>query len=452
MDKTEVDELKKLRCPIYNRSIGDLLNGKDFFSEKRNELCELILDISHTPEFRRLHGIKQEGILSLSYLDANQTLFQRSIGNVILGFNAIENIVKIEDTKKTKLSDYIEKSGIEKEFTLALLLKNVGMPPFYDILEQNGLLSGYNPYKVAVDIINGDCEISEQFDSLGHETISDVLNNYERPIDYNILSKFIYGMKSKIQAEPQESMDMFNHVIGGILDLDSIDRCKRLLENMGTNSMVCNISNFFSKIYVDSDDLIRFKKIGITSAYNYLTNRDRILSKKFDDPKVLVNYAMVGQVIREYFGGSGDNARKEFMFLSDSQAINKLSSVSESTTNLWERMAYGKPYAFYGSGVLKNEIDINSVIIDNLGGSSYNSSDVLVLRSPNGVLTDDNWLNLRCEYDDKLLFEDEANSKLYRFLKKNQEVRGNTAYIFVSEIRTSGLDVQALRNISGSLF
>lgn len=445
------ERLKKLDTfydPVYRMSLGSNFKSFNIFDEKKQELAELILKVIETPEFCRLKGIKQEGILDVSYQSANQNLYQRAIGSVMLGFNAINNIIVNDGSKKLSLSeDLVNKSNLTDEFILALLLKNVGMPPFYDILKQNGLLEGYDLYKGAVDIIQGNGDIHKQFSDRGYETISEVLKTSNNLLDLNILSQFILGTSSESQIEAQEYINILTQLIEGIT---LFDRHKNLCYNIGSGCIDYNTRAFFSEIQIDEKNLIRLNKNGKKIANHLRLNNDVIRSKIFDEPNVVCNNSMFGHVILEYFNKSDEEQKNEFMLLTDRQAINILNDSGKSTANLLERIFYGKPYMFVKSGIIKDDVDIDAVIAENIENTNYDFDDVLVSKSPKGICTDENWLNFE-DMDGKLV-DDEAYSEFNTFLKKKYNERENTVYIFVPEIREGPPERQALVNIRDSIF
>ena len=438
--------------PVYEIHLSGVLIGANIFNEEKKKLAGLLLEVMDTSEFSRLNYVKQEGLSYLVYPSATYTLFERSVGNVILGMRSIRGINKKNDNGKygPNLEELLDNSGLLDEFLLALLLKNVGRSPFYDVLNRNEMFKDYNPDRAAIDIIRGEGDRTESIWYEECRTVNDVLKNWDN-LDVDALCYLIDGDDGVISGSHKDELDIYRDVISGLFDLDKIDRGMRISYNTGQKFAIFNIGQFFKNVYLDSENQFRVENDGIKYVHSLLISKDTNFSAIFDNSALICYNAMLDYCVSKYLEDMDDGSGKEFMFLSDDEALHRLGSADKPVSDMLRRILDRRHYELVKRGRMRDDIDIKSVIDDSIRSSSYNGSDLLVYAPEFGFFGNEGWMDFVSEDGEKVLGR-EADEKLMSFHYKKIEEWQNKAYFFVPEKRTGRDENQVLKNIVDSVF
>lgn len=168
------------------------------------EITEPELAIIDTPIFQRLRGIKQLGPVDYVYPTATHTRFSHSLGAMEVAskmFNAL---------LKRNIGDIDLSPDDEELIRLAMLLHDVGHPPFSHVLEfdtEEGRIKHENfAYKIILK-----------------SEIADILNNYGYdPKEIVNILKINESRESKKLKKPELSL-----IVSSVLDADKLDYLAR---------------------------------------------------------------------------------------------------------------------------------------------------------------------------------------------------------------------------------
>jgi len=225
----------------------------------------------------------------------------------------------------------------------------------------------------------------------------------------------------------------------------------RISYNTGQKFAIFNIGQFFKNVYLDSENQFRVGNDGIKYVHSLLINKDTNFSAVFDNSALICHNIMLDYCVSKYLEDMGDGSGKEFMFLSDNEALHRLGSADKSVKDMLERIMYRKPYEFVRSGNMRDGVDAKSVIDDNIGSSSYSGSDLLVYAPEFDFFGNEKWMDFVSEDGEKVLSR-EADKKLMNFHYKKIEECQNKAYFFVPEKRTGFDELKVLKNIVDNVF
>jgi len=225
----------------------------------------------------------------------------------------------------------------------------------------------------------------------------------------------------------------------------------RISYNTGQKFAIFNIGQFFKNVYLDSENQFRVGNDGIKYVHSLLINKDTNFSAVFDNSALICYNAMLDYCVSKYLGDMDDGSEKEFMFLSDDEALHRLGSVDKSVGDMLRRILDRRHYELVKRGRMRGDIDIKSVIDDNIGSSSYSESGLLVYAPEFDFFGNEGWMDFVSE-DGKKVLGREADEKLMNFHYKKIEECQDKAYFFVPEKRTGSDELKVLKNIADNVF
>lgn len=277
------------------------------------EFGELEHRIIDTPDFQRLHRIKQMALTYLVYPGATHSRFEHSLGTAHLA------------------SEISEKLGMEKELKnkirLYALIHDIGHVAFSH--ESEVILKKY---------IGNHEEIGKKMVLEGK--IGDIINeNYSA----------------------NEIMDFENNHYGKIvtsdLGADRMDYLKRDSQNTGAAYGIIDVDRILHTLKMKGDELI-LTEGGLTSAESLLIGRFMMFSNVYMHKAVRIAAAMLRRAIKSAIEGGLDP--KEFIGWGDEEAfffMDEIKTAKEYVKRIRERQLYKEIASIDSSEISHSELE-----------------------------------------------------------------------------------------------
>lgn len=180
----------------------------------------LLLDLINTPEFQRLRRVRQLGVSSLTYPNAEHTRFAHSLG-VLHVANRILKTLELRHGKDDDLRDRIR--GKARHVKVAALLHDIGHAPFSHLMER-AFDSGKAHEERSKQMIFEEASsipqvlINHDFTAAEIEETRDLLDSHDVPFLHDIIS-------SSLDADRMDYLLRDSHFTGvayGSFDLEWI--------------------------------------------------------------------------------------------------------------------------------------------------------------------------------------------------------------------------------------
>ena len=203
-----------------------------------------LLEITQSPEFHKLHGIKQLGPVYLLYPGATHTRFSHSLGVFHLARRMITQLVRKDERGLYTLQDV-------KTFLCAALLHDVGHFPFTHSLKDVGLK--HHEHLTAEIITSSDPLMRLIETGLGVPAAHvAAIIDFARPV------------------EPGSSLGLYRNLLSGVLDPDKLDYLNRDAYFCGIPYGTQDIDFIFNEIEPHPDKGLSISRKGLASVESVL--------------------------------------------------------------------------------------------------------------------------------------------------------------------------------------
>jgi HD superfamily phosphohydrolase len=232
----------------------------------------VFLELIDTPEFQRLHSIRQLGMAYLVFPGANHTRFSHSIGTYFIT-SQMGSALTLSEKDQTTV-------------TVAALLHDIGHGPFSHTLEY----SFYAEHTLshtdqASRILSGEIDIIPERETLSTCTIPEILEKYS--INIKTISDIIQGMSIPYEwtlspwiGEPPAETNYLTQIIHGSIDADQLDYLLRDSYHTGVAYGIIDLPYLLNTIEMVNNTLAISPK-GIEAAEALLVARSLMFSSVY---------------------------------------------------------------------------------------------------------------------------------------------------------------------------
>lgn len=269
----------------------------------------IFLELMESPEFQRLHGIKQLGFTNLVYPGANHTRLEHSLGTC--------HIAK-------KMADSLNLPIDEKELVaVAALLHDIGHGPFSHTLEYlMHQRQGIDHVGMAEKMINGET-------SLGFgESIREILEKYG--LDSGEIIGLISG---KGKNKNKKSKKYLREMIHGAIDADQLDYLLRDAHYTGVAYGVIDLDRFIQTLIIRDGLAVESK--GISAVESFLVARALMYSSVYLHKTVRIAELMLARAVERF-------PNFDFSLMDDCQLMEKLEQMGGLQEEMAMRLKYRK--------------------------------------------------------------------------------------------------------------
>ena len=227
------------------------------------EISEKFLKIIDTPEFQRLHWIRQLGMCYLVYPGAVHTRFQHSLGTMTLASQIAQKL----ETK------------FPVEVTFAALLHDIGHFPlshsFEDFFEEKFHVNHEENGREIILGKKGTGEIRECLES--------------NDVDPEVITRILSGKHREFQLE--------SGIVSGPLDADEMDYLVRDSYFTGTGNIAFSIKRMVDILRTDGEKIFIEEK-GITSVESILLSRNLMHKSVYFHKTVRIAQKMIESAMK----------------------------------------------------------------------------------------------------------------------------------------------------------
>ncbi len=269
----------------------------------------IFLELMESPEFQRLHGIKQLGFTNLVYPGANHTRLEHSLG--------VCHIAK-------KMADSLNLPIDEKELVaVAALLHDIGHGPFSHTLEYlMHQRRGIDHVGMAEKMING--EISLGFG----ESVRKILEKYG--LNSGEIIELISG---KGKNKNKKSKKYLREMIHGAIDADQLDYLLRDAHYTGVAYGVIDLDRFIQTLIIRDGLAVESK--GISAVESFLVARALMYSSVYLHKTVRIAELMLARAVER-------SPNFDFSLMDDCQLMEKLEKMGGLQEEMAMRLKYRK--------------------------------------------------------------------------------------------------------------
>jgi HD superfamily phosphohydrolase len=290
--------------PLYE-PVDPLAFRIEGWDEAGKELNELYKELTQTPEVQRLRWLNQAMLLPTIFQASTHTRFAHAVGCWRLGYYALEDIQVYDSGGKLPLGKWLlERHGnnegrdLIKAFMAALLLHDIGHPPFSHVLEFEPHIEPYFDHQtITYSLISGK-EVQEEN---WHELFKYFLTTSKMPLEFmdekswkkqygevkkelkfcpDVLNKGIDQhvlciLQGKCRCNDNKLRDTYNilhQLIDGEIDMDRIDHVLRDSYFIGIRLAEYRVREFFQNIKIITPKAGKIEGIKVSEITIYDSN------------------------------------------------------------------------------------------------------------------------------------------------------------------------------------
>lgn len=286
----------------------------------------VFLELIDTPEFQRLHSIRQLGMAYLVFPGANHTRFSHSIGTYFVT-SKIGSALALSQKDQTTVA-------------VAALLHDIGHGPFSHTLEY----AFYTKHKLshtdlASHILSGKTNIIPEREPLSTPTIPEILEKYS--VNIKTISELIQGMSTPyewtlspwIEESPVQT-NFLTQIIHGPIDADQLDYLLRDSYYTGVAYGIIDLPYLLNTIEMVNNTLAISPK-GVEAAEALIVARSLMFSSVYYHHAVRIAEIMLIRAAEESLKN-----HPEIMNMSDREFLSYLEEGSLYQKDLVTRLKY----------------------------------------------------------------------------------------------------------------
>lgn len=356
----------------------------NFLDPIERERLDLFRHILSTVELQRLKSLNQSGFIGLVFPSATHTRYSHAIGSWTLGRIALENVHMRTHQGISSLRRYLEKDDRVEEFLAAIILDNVGHPPYSHVLNSNqefqdGLLKvsdnlfKQSPHKQMQRFLT--CQLL-----FGHESrfskifrkqqmisnieigedapcqISTLLTDCRRPSDVSRLLadlnyiRILLGCTNACAAgfvsSRVEIADPLREILDGVVAIGYLDSLIRDAYYTGVGSSAHHVYGLLRHLYIDTTTSpveVAIMESGVWHAVELLLLHETLWKRVFNNPQVRAYEAMLSTAVSLSLQ-TGAVTVDDLIFLEDEDLLRCLGKI-DICSGLVERIRRKRPYS-----------------------------------------------------------------------------------------------------------
>lgn len=349
--------------PLYELGVFRAEIGRDIYSEifgSEDEFTKLYERLINSFEVNRLNYLKQAGLLYLIFPSATHSRFAHSLGCLILGTYALENVWVKQGKIMARLENYLKQRKLREEFLISHLVHDIGHLPFSHYLEENQFVK--NKYKnhenITFDFLKKDSQLYKKLLTLANDRETETIVQICEDIPSIDIEKILLLLE-------EENKDPASQLVCGYLDLDRLDHYFRDSFFMGLKLASVNIKGFLDAIVIVVEDVLEESRFtlrseGIPHVLHLLFGREMLWQRALDNDVNRAYQSMCIRALDNWIEKEKDRI-DDLPFITEEILISHLLSCPESK-KLVDLIFSRRPYAL----MFKEEINIPERILKNI--------------------------------------------------------------------------------------
>lgn len=309
------------------------------------KLKGVFLELSDSPEFQRLHNIRQLGFAHLVFPGAHHTRLEHCLGAYKMACTAADSL-DLSDQDKTTIA-------------CAALLHDLGHGPFSHTLEfllKNQF--GVDHVDLTEKIILGDYEVFSPAEQnlLQFNKITDILDTYD--IDHARIVDIIRG---KTKETPYLSQ-----LLNSPIDIDQLDYLMRDAYYTGVAYGMIDAGRLLNTLTIHKDTLSIWRK-GVSVVENILMARGLMYSSVYFHKTIRIAELMLCKAIEKIT----DVKPFEYFKLTDAELLEELKNKGDFQHEIISRLKYRQLFKQAYSLPSTKLTDDQRAVVQQLEGPSF---------------------------------------------------------------------------------
>jgi len=278
-----------------------------------------VLDLLDTAEVQRLRGIKQLGLANIAFPGANHSRFEHALGASYLA-ERVSTVLRLPKDERELLK-------------VTALLHDVGHAPFSHTFEQLMLdTTGLDHMKVTGKILEGRISVDDtrRLKRLSVPRTCDVLRRWG--FSAKEISSILLGRHRR---------RYLGEILHGEIDVDQLDYLLRDAHFTGVALGMVDVERILNTLVVREDRLCVMEK-GVEAIEGLLTARSLMYSSVYYHHTVRTAEVMLANAVDLAIVGMTRREIRKLFVMTDSQLVEKLSSIGGLVAELVMRLRYRK--------------------------------------------------------------------------------------------------------------
>jgi HD superfamily phosphohydrolase len=310
--------------------------------------------VGNACDLARLVYLKQAGLNYLVFPSSTHNRFEHSLGCWKLGKMALD-LIHVDDEGDKKLGEWLEEIHRTNEFLTALLLHDIGHPPFSHVLEANQKL-GISHEDTCVSLLLGEDVyhvLRRQADEDGLRTAHEILHD---KVDLDFVTALV---APESPANSTDRLTPLQNLISGLIDLDRVDHCLRDSYFMGLKFASFNVQAFLSAVKIDAGaNKLYVQEAEVPHILQMLFARELLWRKSLDRPEIRGYEAMLNEAVTRALALDRDLQRLgengTLQMLSDDELLARVGKVSDLPREFIRMMKNRKDYYHVANTLIVN--------------------------------------------------------------------------------------------------